>query len=65
MVRPKKPEADVKTYMVTLRVTGDQREELRRAAAHGHLDVSTWLRQLALREAARINERAARKTRDK
>ena len=65
MVRPKKPEGDVKTYMVTIRVTDGERETLRQAAALGRRSVSDWIRLLALDSAqkliAREGKRAARK----
>ncbi len=61
MVRPRKPATDVKTYLVGARVTGDQREQIRAAAAREHLDLSGWLRKVILDAAARVNERAAKR----
>jgi len=61
MVRPKKPATDVKTYLVGARVTGEQRDQVRSAAARENLDLSGWLRKVILDAAAAVNERAAKK----
>ena len=40
---------------VRIRVTGDQKDALTKAATKAGLDVSGWLRSIALREAARAS----------
>jgi uncharacterized protein (DUF1778 family) len=61
MARTPKAEADVKTYLVAARFTAAQRDAIRAAAAHENLDVSGWLRKIALDAAAAVNERAAKR----
>jgi uncharacterized protein (DUF1778 family) len=52
-MKRKKPKAERKGETIRLRVTAKQKDTLARAADAQHLDVSTWLRALGLREAER------------
>jgi uncharacterized protein (DUF1778 family) len=63
MVRPRKPEGDVKKFMVTIRVTDDEREALRRAADIDRRSVSDWLRLLALDTAQTVIAREGKRAR--
>jgi uncharacterized protein (DUF1778 family) len=42
--RPKKPDADAKTYMLRIRMTEDDRKLLEEAARAKSLETSTWAR---------------------
>jgi len=53
MGRPRKP-AGTKDDMVRMRVTGEQKKALNNAADRAGLELSAWLRQLALREAGAL-----------
>ena len=48
-MRPKKPKTERKEETLRIRVTADQKRAVVRAATAAGLDVSTWLRILALR----------------
>lgn len=61
MVRPKKPAGEVKTIVIPVRFTIEQRDQLKLAADAQHLAVSTWVHQAALEVAKRVNVRAAKK----
>jgi len=50
-MRPKKAKAERKGEVLRIRVTVDQKEAIARAAARAGLDLSSWLRILALRAA--------------
>jgi len=43
---------------LTIRLTAEERLGIEKAAEAAHLPVSTWLRQLALQESARLRESA-------
>lgn len=58
MGRPKKPEGEAKTLVIPVRLTVEQREQVRTAAAHEHLEVSGWIRKVILDAAEKVNERA-------
>jgi uncharacterized protein (DUF1778 family) len=61
MVRPAKPAGEAKTLVIPVRFTDGQREQIKAAATHENLDVSAWLRKVALDAAATVNERAAKR----
>jgi hypothetical protein len=42
--RPKKPDADAKTYMLRIRMTEEERRLLEEAAKAKSLETSTWAR---------------------
>jgi len=48
----RKPKADRKEYSIRLRLTGAQKETFTKAAEQAGLDLSGWLRSVAVREAA-------------
>jgi len=52
-MKRRKSKAARKDETIRLRVTTEQKDLLARAANAQHLDVSTWLRALGLREAER------------
>lgn len=62
---PRRPTGQAKSFVVPLRLTGEQRDAIREAATLEHLDVSAWLRKVALDAAAAVRDRAARKAREK
>jgi uncharacterized protein (DUF1778 family) len=51
--RPKKPE-QVKTYMLRIRMTEDERALLEEAARHKSLETSTWARSELVAMARKI-----------
>jgi hypothetical protein len=51
IVRPKKPRSERKEETLRIRVTADQKRAVVETASAAGLDVSTWLRILALRAA--------------
>lgn len=53
---PKKRAKVVKDDVVRMRVTADQKQSLTDAAARDGLELSAWLRQLALRAAGALRE---------
>jgi uncharacterized protein (DUF1778 family) len=57
MPRPPKDPADKKGITLKVRVTEEQQRRLKEAADADGLDLSTWLRRLALREANRTKNR--------
>jgi uncharacterized protein (DUF1778 family) len=61
MGRPKKPAGEAKTLVIPVRLTVAQRDQIREAAHHEHLEVSGWIRKTILDAAAAVNERAAAK----
>ncbi len=61
MAPPQKPDAEKKEAVIPVRLTLEQRDQIKAAAAHEHLDVSAWLRKVALDAAAAVNERAAKR----
>ncbi|HLK93131.1 MAG TPA: hypothetical protein VKZ18_24770 [Polyangia bacterium] len=65
MAPQRKDPADRKTLTIRIRVTEEQRRVLQAAADKLDFELSFWLRRLALEEATRINERGARRTREK
>jgi uncharacterized protein (DUF1778 family) len=48
----RKTKADRKEYSIRLRLTGTQKESFTKAAEQAGLDLSGWLRSVAVREAA-------------
>lgn len=50
-MRPRKPKDQRKQETLRIRVTADQKKALTNAASRAGLDVSSWLRVLALRAA--------------
>jgi uncharacterized protein (DUF1778 family) len=50
-MRPRKPNAERKQETLRIRVTADQKKALTNAARRAGLDLSSWLRVLALRAA--------------
>lgn len=61
MPRPPKTPDEKLEEIVRVRFTKEQRIQLQSAADHEERDLSDWLRRLALREAARVNERASKR----
>jgi uncharacterized protein (DUF1778 family) len=61
MPRPPKDPADKKGITLKVRVTEDQQRRLKAAADADGLDLSTWVRRLALKESTRVNDRVAKK----
>jgi uncharacterized protein (DUF1778 family) len=59
--RPKPPE-QVKSIIVRVRFTQEQRDILQFAAEHEDRELSDWVRRLALKEATKIRDRAAAKS---
>jgi len=54
-MKRRKQKGDRKEDSLRIRVTGDQKEALTKAATKAGLDVSGWVRSVALREAARAS----------
>ena len=52
----KRPAKTVKDDVVRMRVTGEQKQAITDAAARDGLELSAWLRQLALRAAGALRE---------
>ena len=52
-MKRRKVKAERKEDSVRIRLTGEQKATLTKAAAKAGLDVSGWMRSIALREAAR------------
>ena len=50
-MRPRKPKAERKQETLRIRVTANQKKTLTNAASRAGLDLSSWLRVLALRAA--------------
>ena len=62
MTRPKKAAADLRAIVLRVRVTAEERALLQAAADRERLDLSTWLRQFALKGAEELTAgKAARK----
>lgn len=61
MARPKKPEGEAKTIVIPVRLTVEQRDQIRKAANHEHLEVSGWIRKVVLDAATAVNEHAGRR----
>ena len=57
--------AERRSKVVQLRVTEDERQQLQAAAVHSERDLSDWLRRVVLKEAAKVNARAGRHSREK
>jgi uncharacterized protein (DUF1778 family) len=55
---PKKAPGDVRSFILHVRFTAEQRDLLQSAAQEADRDLSDWVRRLVLKEAARIRERA-------
>lgn len=55
----------MKSGDLTIRLTSEERAGIERAAEAQHLPVSTWLRQLALKESANLREDEARQQRSR
>lgn len=51
---PKRPAKGVKDDVVRMRVTAEQKQALMDAASRDGLELSAWLRQLALRAAGAL-----------
>ncbi len=56
-MRPRKPRSELKEETLRIRVTAVQKEALTRAAANAGLDLSAWLRILALRAAGLLESK--------
>ena len=56
-MKRRKPKADRKEATILIRLTDEQKEKLAAAAKKAGLDLSGWVRSLALREAAESEER--------
>ena len=54
---PKRPAKGTKDDVVRMRVTAEQKQALMDAAARDGLELSAWLRQLALRAAGALPTR--------
>jgi uncharacterized protein (DUF1778 family) len=54
---PKKKPKGLKDDVVRMRVTAEQKDAITSAASRDGLEVSQWLRQLALRAAGALPER--------
>jgi uncharacterized protein (DUF1778 family) len=52
-MKRRKPKGERKESSVRIRLTDEQKETLTKAATKAGLDVSGWMRSIALREAAR------------
>jgi uncharacterized protein (DUF1778 family) len=52
-MKHRKPKGQRKEYMLRIRVTEEQKHALANAAAHNGLDVSAWVRALAVQAARR------------
>jgi uncharacterized protein (DUF1778 family) len=52
-MKRRKPKVERKEDSVRIRLTAEQKETLTKAATKAGLDVSGWIRSIALREAAR------------
>jgi len=52
-MKRRKPKGERKESSVRIRLTDEQKETLTKAAAKAGLDVSGWMRSIALREAGR------------
>jgi len=52
-MKRRKPKGERKESSVRIRLTDEQKETIAKAAAKAGLDVSGWMRFIALREAAR------------
>ena len=51
--KPRKSKADQKAYSLLVRLTKDQRQGMLRAAESEGLKLSTWLRWVGMKEAAK------------
>jgi hypothetical protein len=58
--RPKSPDADRKSDVLRIRLTSAQRSAFETAAVLAKRDVSTWLREVGEREAARVQKAQAK-----
>ena len=58
MAGKRKPKALRKGEMLRIRVTEEQKQALADAAARDGLDVSNWIRSLALREAGALPKKS-------
>ena len=56
-MKRRKPKADRKEATILIRLTDEQKEKLTSAAKKAGLDLSGWVRSLALREAAESEAR--------
>ena len=61
MGRKPKPPGQTKNKVLPVRFTDDDYEEIRDAAGHERLEMSAWVRKVALDAAALVNDRAAKK----
>ena len=52
-MKRRKPKGERKEESVRIRLTDEQKETLTKAATKAGLDVSEWIRSIALREAVR------------
>lgn len=59
--RKEKPPGEKKNKVLPVRFTDDDYEEIRHAAGHERLEMSAWVRKVALDAAATVNDRAAKK----
>lgn len=53
-VKRRKPKGERKEEMVRVRMTAEQRDVMEKAAEKAGLDLSGWLRMIALREATGV-----------
>lgn len=58
--RRRKAEAERRTDQILIRVSSREKEELREAARRAGLDLSSWLRSLGYREAAKTRPKAGK-----
>jgi uncharacterized protein (DUF1778 family) len=58
MVKRRKPKNERREATILIRLTDDQKETLSAAAKKAGLDLSGWVRALALREAANLESEA-------
>jgi uncharacterized protein (DUF1778 family) len=54
MTKRRKPKSDRKEATILIRLTDEQKGALTAAAKKAGLDLSSWMRSLALREAANL-----------
>ena len=54
MVRSRKPAVEKKSRYIQIRVTDEQRRTLIEAATDAGLELSSWIRSVALKEARRV-----------
>jgi uncharacterized protein (DUF1778 family) len=55
-IKRRKPKAERKERPIMVRVTDGQKDTLAEAAKASGLDLSSWIRSIALREAAKVSK---------